>query len=46
MITAETELQALLTNGWLARELRYEAASLEQMFIRITAEQNQATDAA
>lgn len=36
--------QLLLTNGWPVREMRYEGGSLEQFFIQITAEQEQARD--
>ncbi len=34
--------QALCANGWQVRELRHETASLEQFFIEITAQQQQA----
>ena len=34
--------QVLATNGWQVREMRHETASLEQFFIQITAQQNQA----
>jgi ABC-2 type transport system ATP-binding protein len=40
--------QTALANGWPVREMRYETASLEQFFVQITAQQDQAreTDAA
>ena len=34
--------QVALTNGWALREIRFETASLEQFFVQITAEQEQA----
>ena len=36
--------QLLLTNGWPVREMRHEGGSLEQFFIQIPAEQEQARD--
>ncbi len=36
--------QCAMTNQWLVREIRYETASLEQFFIQVTAEQQQAEE--
>ncbi len=33
-----------LNNGWAPREIRFETASLEQFFVQITAEQEQARE--